>query len=74
MNYKDLAQSILSAVGGKDNVINVMNCATRLRFQLKDLTKANQNEVKKINGVMVAQTKGEHFQVIIGTVVAYVCM
>lgn len=72
MKYKDLAQSIVNAIGGEDNIINVMHCATRLRFQLKDLTKANQDQVKKINGVLGVQIKGEQFQIIIGTDVANV--
>ncbi len=73
MDNKKLAQEILKSVGNKENVINVMHCATRLRFQLKDLGKVNQEEVKKIKGVMGVQIKSDQFQIIIGPEVSNVC-
>ena len=36
MNYKDVATSILAAIGGKGNVVSVMTCLTRLRLTLTD--------------------------------------
>ena len=36
MDYKQLADQIITSVGGKENIVSVMHCATRLRFQLKD--------------------------------------
>ena len=41
MKYEKMIQSILKEVGGHENIENVYHCATRLRFQLKDETKAN---------------------------------
>ncbi|MGL5311967.1 MAG: PTS transporter subunit EIIC, partial [Peptostreptococcaceae bacterium] len=66
MNHKNLAKEILQNIGGQENVINAYHCATRLRFQLKDLSKANQENVKKIKGIMGVQIKSDQFQVIIG--------
>lgn len=35
-NYNELAQFILTHVGGKENIENLTHCLTRLRFKLKD--------------------------------------
>ena len=38
--YEKLAQEIVKKVGGKENIISLRHCVTRLRFQLKDVEKA----------------------------------
>ena len=35
-DYTQLAKEVVAAVGGKENIVNVTNCMTRLRFVLKD--------------------------------------
>ena len=40
MNYRELAENIIENIGGKENVNQVVHCATRLRFRLKDEAKA----------------------------------
>ena len=40
-DYTELAQDILDHVGGRDNVTSVKHCVTRLRFSLKDESKAD---------------------------------
>lgn len=67
MKYEGLAKKIIEKVGGEDNVSNLTHCMTRLRFNLKDNTKASEAEVKKIDGVVGCVNKGGQFQVIIGT-------
>ena len=47
MNYENLAKEILKNVGGQENVSNLTHCATRLRFNLKDVSKANTETIKK---------------------------
>ena len=66
MDYENTAKKILQRVGGKDNVINLTHCATRLRFNLKDLSKANTEAIKKTKGVMGIMKKGGQYQIIIG--------
>ena len=72
MNYENLAKSILEKIGGKENVSNLTHCATRLRFNLKDNSKAKTSEIKNINGVMGVVDKGGQYQVIIGNDVNHV--
>ena len=72
MNYENLAKEILKNVGGQKNVSNLTHCATRLRFNLKDLSKANTEAIKKTKGVMGVVDKGAQYQIIIGSDVANV--
>ena len=72
MNYENLAKQILKNVGGQENVSNLTHCATRLRFNLKDLSKANTEAIKKTKGVMGVVDKGAQYQIIIGSDVANV--
>ncbi|MBE6054577.1 MAG: PTS beta-glucoside transporter subunit EIIBCA [Clostridium sartagoforme] len=72
MNYENLAKSILEKIGGKENVSNLTHCATRLRFNLKDKSKAKTSEIKNISGVMGVVDKGGQYQVIIGNDVNHV--
>ena len=55
---KQIAQDVLAAVGGKDNVTSVVHCMTRLRFTLKDAGMPDTNQVKKIKGVIGVQESG----------------
>lgn len=64
--YTDLCNEILENVGGKDNISNALHCMTRLRLNVKDKSKVQVENVKKIKGVVGAQFSGEQFQVIIG--------
>ncbi|GAA0180124.1 beta-glucoside-specific PTS transporter subunit IIABC [Clostridium sediminicola] len=72
MNYPKLASEILKNVGGSENVANVTHCATRLRFNLKNLSKVNEEVLKKTKGVIGVVNKGGQFQLIIGSDVASV--
>lgn len=66
MKNKELAESIIKNVGGKNNVISLVHCATRLRFVLKDNTIANAETLKKQKGVIMVVESGGQFQVVIG--------
>ena len=70
MKNKQLAESIIEHVGGKDNIISLVHCATRLRFVLKDESKADPELVKKQVGVITVVQSGGQFQVVIGNNVA----
>ncbi|MFN3631685.1 MULTISPECIES: beta-glucoside-specific PTS transporter subunit IIABC [Exiguobacterium] len=70
--YKQLAETIVQHVGGKDNVKSVFHCATRLRFKLKDESKANATTLKEQDGIITVVQSGGQFQVVIGNNVPYV--
>lgn len=66
MDFKQLASTILANVGGKENVDKVVHCATRLRFTLKDESKAQTDVLKKTQGVLSVINAGGQYQVVIG--------
>lgn len=70
MDYKKMAEKILEGVGGKENVVMLTHCATRLRFNLADSSKADDNAIQKIAGVAGISNKGGQYQIIIGSDVA----
>ena len=72
MNYKNLAEEIIRLVGGEDNIASLVHCATRLRFNLKDESKADTAKLKTTKGVMGAVSNGGQYQVIIGSDVSHV--
>lgn len=66
MSYKELAQTILDNVGGKENIKGVVHCATRLRLTLKDDSLAKTDVLKKTKGVLSVVNAGGQYQVVIG--------
>lgn len=66
MKYQELVEQILSNIGGKDNIGGLTHCITRLRFKLKDESKANTEAIKKIKGVVTVVQSGGQYQVVIG--------
>jgi len=66
MKYEQLATEILEGVGGRDNVTSLVHCATRLRFKLKDGSKANAEALKDNPGILMVVESGGQFQVVIG--------
>ena len=67
--YDDLARSILENVGGTENVASVAHCITRVRFKLKDESRANTAKIETLKGVIqVIQANGQ-YQVVVGNIV-----
>lgn len=61
-----LADEILKNIGGSGNVKNLTHCMTRLRFVLKDESKANDEIIKNLDGVMGLRKQGGQYQIIVG--------
>ena len=69
-NYQELAAQILPLVGGKENIIRVYHCQTRLRFTLADESKADDKALEALDGVRKVIRSAGVYQVVIGTDVA----
>lgn len=70
--YNELAKAIIENVGGKENIQSLTHCITRLRFQLKDESKANDEVLKKMDGVITISKSAGQYQVVIGNHVSKV--
>lgn len=64
--YQNLAKDIVKNIGGKENVVSLTHCITRLRFKLKDESKANDDIIKNMSGVVTVMKSGGQYQVVIG--------
>ncbi|TDT60308.1 PTS system beta-glucoside-specific IIA component (Glc family) /PTS system beta-glucoside-specific IIB component (Glc family) /PTS system beta-glucoside-specific IIC component (Glc family) [Enterobacter sp. AG5470] len=73
MNYQDTAQQIITRIGGKDNILSLFHCITRLRFLLKDHDKADRAALEALEGVIGVNISGDQYQLIIGNDVAPLC-
>lgn len=71
-NYNEIAKNVLEAVGGKNNVVSVTHCITRLRFTLKDQSVPKDNEIESIDGVVGIMHSAGQYQVVIGQTVDHV--
>lgn len=69
LDYAKVAENILTNVGGKENVNSVRHCITRVRFKLKDESKADDNLVKNLEGVISVVHGGGEYMVVIGDAV-----
>ncbi|MBO5034272.1 MAG: PTS transporter subunit EIIC [Oscillospiraceae bacterium] len=68
-NYDELAEQVVALVGTAENISYCTHCVTRLRFELKDHSRVNLEELQKVPGVLGTQWSGEQLQVIIGQTV-----
>lgn len=63
---KVIAQEINNVVGGKENILQIAYCMTRLRLTLVDSAKVNIDAIKKIEGVMGIVEQGDQLQIVLG--------
>lgn len=71
-NYNSLAKDIIAHVGGKENIIDLHHCVTRLRFNLADESKADDTYLKNLDGVITIMKSMGEYMVVIGEHVPYV--
>lgn len=64
--YEQLAREIVKNVGGKENVSSLTHCITRLRFKLKDESRAKDEVLKNMDGIVTVMKSGGQYQVVIG--------
>lgn len=68
--YGELAEFIVQKAGGKENIKSLTHCITRLRFQLADEGKADDQALKSKDGIVTVMKSGGQYQVVIGNHVA----
>lgn len=67
MSEKDLAKKIVELVGGKDNIVSVRHCATRLRIVVADKEKIDTKNVEELDKVKGSFFNSGQYQIILGT-------
>lgn len=71
VSVKDTSAHIIDSLGGADNITSLTHCATRLRFQLADVGKVDQEKLESDTAVLGSVTQGTHgYQVVMGGGVA----
>lgn len=71
-DFTTVAQIVLEGIGGKENVKNLDNCVTRLRFEIKDYTKVDEKKIKSAGVAGIIRPGKTSVQVIVGTKVQFV--
>lgn len=66
MDYKKIAEELLPAIGGKENVAAAAHCATRLRLVLNDEEKVDQAKLDEMDVVKGTFSTGGQYQIILG--------
>ncbi|STS10447.1 EIIBCA-Bgl [Ewingella americana] len=72
IDYKMMASQIISNIGGDNNIEYLTHCATRLRFNLKDLTKVNESALNDMPDIIKVINNNSQFQIVIGPRVEHV--
>ncbi len=72
LDYNQVARNIIANIGGKENVIAVRHCITRVWFRLKDESRADDETVKNLEGVVSVVHGGGEYMVVIGNAVGEV--
>ncbi|PGY08361.1 sucrose-specific PTS transporter subunit IIBC [Bacillus sp. AFS031507] len=67
MNYKKIAEEILDAIGGKENVSAAAHCATRLRMVLNEDENIDKAKLEEMDVVKGTFSTGGQFQIILGS-------
>jgi len=71
-DYEEFSKNLIENLGGKENIISMMHCMTRLRVNLVDMDLVKIEEIKGLSSVLGAQWVGSQLQVIIGPEVAQI--
>jgi PTS system beta-glucosides-specific IIC component len=66
MKYQALVESILKEVGGRENIVELTHCITRLRFVLKDHSRINKQALEALPEVAGVFEDSKRFQVVVG--------
>ena len=70
--FSEMAKIIINGLGGFENIKTMDNCVTRLRIEIKDKNKIDENKIKecKISGIFYPTEK--NIQIVIGNNVQFI--
>lgn len=71
-DFTKMASIILEGLGGKENLVSIDNCVTRLRLEIKDQSKVNEKLIKSTGVAGIMRPGKTSIQVIVGTKVQFV--
>ena len=67
METSKIASQVIQYVGGKENIVSAMHCATRLRMKLKNYDLVNEDELSDVDQVKGVFLANDQYQVIFGS-------
>ncbi|SFC86066.1 PTS system, N-acetylglucosamine-specific IIC component [Bacillus sp. OV322] len=70
--FERMAYHFINDIGGKENISNIDNCATRLRLNVKDMEKVDDSSLKAHGARGVMKLNKKNLQIIVGTEVEFV--
>ena len=71
-NWRAIAEVVIKGLGGKDNILSVENCISRLRVDLKDPSKVDQIKIKDSGCAGIFFPSADHIHVVFGPHVEFV--
>ncbi|MEF9990871.1 MAG: N-acetylglucosamine-specific PTS transporter subunit IIBC [Romboutsia sp.] len=71
-DFTQIAARILEGLGGKENLVSIDNCVTRLRLEVKDQSKIDEKVIKSAGIAGIIRPGKNSIQVIVGTKVQFV--
>ncbi|WP_087021859.1 PTS transporter subunit EIIC [Thaumasiovibrio subtropicus] len=72
LSNEELAEQILVHLGGRGNLTSIGACITRLRLEVKDVTKVNEEAIKALGAMGVIKVGSTGVQVILGAKAQFV--
>ena len=64
MTYKEIAQKLITNLGGKDNILDYATCMTRFRIKLKDMDKVNHEAITSTEKILGIANDEDQYQII----------
>ena len=71
-NYAEVAKQVIEGLGGKENIVTIDNCITRLRMELQDSSKVNKIILKQAGAIDTIVVDKSSVQVIMGPEVQFI--
>src|SRR5699024_1564159 len=64
--YEYMAKKILENVGGKENITDYENCMTRLRLDVEDMSRIDEEKIKQTGAHGVVKADDHNLQIVVG--------